>query len=124
MATQLLAASARRQVSEVPFLSFFDTPTVAEMAGSRRPAGCARSQAVPLQPVPRGGPLPLSYAQQRLWFLGQLGLTGHAYHLLEVLLLRGPLQATALAQSLREMSSAMRSCARFYQCRRSAMSGH
>ncbi len=57
----------------------------------------------PLQPVPRDAPLPLSYAQQRLWFIEQLGISAHAYHVLQVIELRGPLQVTALRQSLQEI---------------------
>ncbi|HEY7492621.1 MAG TPA: amino acid adenylation domain-containing protein [Candidatus Tectomicrobia bacterium] len=47
--------------------------------------------------------MPLSYAQQRLWFLEQLGLSSHAYTLLEVVWWRGALHVTALAQGLQEI---------------------
>ncbi len=50
-----------------------------------------------------GRPSPLSSAQQRLWFLEQLGLSRHAYNLLEAIRLRGPLQVEALGQSLQEI---------------------
>ncbi len=37
------------------------------------------------QEIPRrkkdGSPIPLSYAQERLWFLDQLGLVGSAYNM-------------------------------------------
>src|SRR5262249_50664218 len=56
--------------------------------------------APPIRPVPRRGPLPVSYAQQQLWLLEQLGQSGHAYHLLEALRLRGHLRREALAESL------------------------
>jgi amino acid adenylation domain-containing protein len=105
MATQLISLIREATQVEVSFPSFFDAPTVAEMA--RRIEGTSQAvpdpQAVPLQPAPRGNPLPTSYAQQRLWFLEQLGLSRHAYHLLEVMRLRGPLQVTALAQSLQDI---------------------
>ena len=105
MATQIISLIREATQVEVSFPSFFDAPTVAEMAGYIEETSQAvpNSQAIPLQPVPRDGPLPASYAQQRLWFLEQLGLNRHTYHLLEVTRLRGPLQATALAQSLRDI---------------------
>jgi amino acid adenylation domain-containing protein len=51
---------------------------------------------------PRGhlGELPLSFAQQRLWFLSQLDPGSPVYHLSSGYRLRGPLNATALEQSL------------------------
>lgn len=60
-------------------------------------------QQTTLQPIPRvvhQGLAPLSYAQQRLWFLTQLQPTGTAYHLATLLHLRGHLVLPALQQSL------------------------
>ena len=56
-----------------------------------------------LQPIGRSeqqGPAPLSYAQQRLWFLAQLETTGITYHLATLLHLRGQLVIAALEASL------------------------
>jgi acyl-CoA synthetase (AMP-forming)/AMP-acid ligase II len=104
LATQLLTRVREVMHVEVPFISFFDTPTVAEMAKSIETASRTTPvlQVPPLQPVPRDGALPLSYAQQRLWFLEQLGLSRCAYNLLQVIRLRGTLHVAALAQALRE----------------------
>ena len=57
---------------------------------------------LPITPVDRSGPLPLSFAQQRLWFLDQLG-SGSAYNIPAALHLRGALQHMALEQSLNEI---------------------
>ncbi|HEU0052259.1 MAG TPA: condensation domain-containing protein, partial [Longimicrobium sp.] len=54
----------------------------------------------PMEPVDRSGPLPLSFAQQRLWFVEQLGNTGAAYHIPMHLRLRGALDREALARAL------------------------
>ena len=67
---------------EISFPSFFETPTVADMARSIEAASRAVPglQAPPMQPVPRDGALPLSFAQERLWFLDQLGPGCCAYN--------------------------------------------
>ncbi|MFZ4655714.1 MAG: amino acid adenylation domain-containing protein [Caldilineaceae bacterium] len=52
-----------------------------------------------IQPVARTAPLPLSFAQQRLWFLNRLG-NGEAYNMPARIALRGPLNQAAFAQSL------------------------
>src|SRR5690242_5188816 len=50
--------------------------------------------------APRGGALPLSFAQERLWFLDRLGAGGAAYHVPASVRLRGPLDALALERTL------------------------
>ena len=50
-------------------------------------------------PASRTGPLPLSFAQTRLWFLDQLG-DGQAYNVPEILALTGTLDRSALQQAL------------------------
>lgn len=51
----------------------------------------------------RTGPTPLSYAQERLWFLGQLGLVGVAYNVPVAVRLSGALREPALEQSFEEL---------------------
>ena len=101
MATQLLSRLREAVHVEIPFSRFFAIPTVAGIAEYIETARRTASglQTPPLRPVPRDGALPLSYPQQRLWFLEALKLSRHAYHLLEAIRLRGPLQVVALAQS-------------------------
>src|SRR5215213_10523315 len=45
-------------------------------------------------------PCPLSFAQQRLWFLHQLDPNSSAYHVFGALLLKGELKVDALSRSL------------------------
>jgi amino acid adenylation domain-containing protein len=105
LATQLISRVREVLHVDLPLASFFQTPTVAGMSASlaetaRHPAGPGLP---PVSPAPRHGPVPLAYAQQRLWFLEQLGLSGHAYTLLEVVRLSGQLDVAALEQSLQEI---------------------
>src|SRR5688500_14268705 len=64
----------------------------------------APKQAAPtlsqIEPADRSGPLPLSFAQWRLWFLDQLGIPGAVYHIPTRLRLRGELDRDALLRAL------------------------
>ncbi|HEU4561405.1 MAG TPA: amino acid adenylation domain-containing protein [Longimicrobium sp.] len=87
---------------EVPVRAMFEAPSVAELA-ARVDALLregATDQAPPLVPVPRDRPLPLSFAQQRLWFIQQLDPANVAYNILGVIRLDGVLDAAALQRAL------------------------
>ncbi|MET0500480.1 MAG: amino acid adenylation domain-containing protein, partial [Candidatus Binatia bacterium] len=57
----------------------------------------------PIQPVSRNQELPLSFAQQRLWFLDQYEPNSSLYNIPGALRLRGFLDVAALEQSLNEI---------------------
>ncbi len=57
----------------------------------------------PLQPVSREGDLPLSFAQERLWFMDQLQPGSSAYNVPTAVRLTGRLDVAALAATLREI---------------------
>ncbi|MDY7076205.1 MAG: amino acid adenylation domain-containing protein [Chloroflexota bacterium] len=56
-----------------------------------------------IQPIPRDGDLPLSFAQQRLWFLDQFEPGSPFYNVPSAVRLAGPLDVAALEQSLNEI---------------------
>ncbi|GHO70187.1 hypothetical protein KSC_090790 [Ktedonobacter sp. SOSP1-52] len=90
---------------EVPIIWLFEAPTVAGMA---RLIEQALRQGLeigtpPLVPIARQQPLPLSFAQQRLWFLDQMEPGSTAYAVSMAGWLRGPLVPLALEQSLTTM---------------------
>ncbi|WP_434034546.1 amino acid adenylation domain-containing protein [Cupriavidus sp. a3] len=60
---------------------------------------------LPIVPAPRTGALPLSYAQQRLWFLQQLEPASTAYHMPGVYRLEGPLDAAALRRAFAQVGA-------------------
>uniref|UniRef100_UPI001181D703 phosphopantetheine-binding protein n=1 Tax=Paraburkholderia sp. BCC1885 TaxID=2562669 RepID=UPI001181D703 len=63
---KVVARAVKAGVTVTP-RQLFETQTLAGLA--QAVAGAQASKAPPLVAVPRDGPLPLSYAQQRLWFL-------------------------------------------------------
>ncbi|MET0648995.1 MAG: condensation domain-containing protein [Pyrinomonadaceae bacterium] len=68
-----------------------------------RKKGITAPQAAPIPRGPRGVPRPLSFAQQRLWFLEQLEPGNSSYNLSADLRLKGRLDVRALARSLDEV---------------------
>src|ERR1700736_6355665 len=62
-----------------------------------------RQGVLPLGPQERGNNLPLSFAQERLWFLDQLRLVGAAYNMPLALRLQGKVDVAALERSFAEL---------------------
>ncbi|WP_188306019.1 non-ribosomal peptide synthetase, partial [Streptomyces sp. CBMA123] len=77
----------------------FDHPTPAGLARllTGRTGGAADA---PILPVARDGAAPMSYAQQRLWFLEEFAPGGAEYVTALALRLRGPLEPDALGAAL------------------------
>ncbi|HEX2091740.1 MAG TPA: amino acid adenylation domain-containing protein, partial [Longimicrobiaceae bacterium] len=90
---------------ELPLRAVFEAPTVAGFAErvERVLRAGDGTGAPPLLPVPRDRPLPLSFAQRRLWFIEQLDPGNAAYVIPFALRLRGALDARALERSLGEL---------------------
>jgi amino acid adenylation domain-containing protein len=100
----LLAARAVARVREalgveIPLGAFFEEPTLAGLARRIEAAGEGRS-AAPILRAPRDLPLPLSYAQQRFWFLDRLEPGSATYNVPLVLRFDGPLDVEALIRAL------------------------
>ncbi|HEU0052834.1 MAG TPA: amino acid adenylation domain-containing protein, partial [Longimicrobium sp.] len=89
-----------RQVlgAEVALADLFERPALADFARAIQDA--ARSELPPIEPADRSAPLPLSFAQQRLWFLDQMDGAGAAYPIPTQLRFQGALDEEALARAL------------------------
>jgi hypothetical protein len=83
----------------------FDHPTVARLARAVEAArrGEPERPEPPFVSLPRGGPLPLSFAQERLWVLHLLDLGGAILNIAGAVRLRGPLDVAALGASFDEI---------------------
>jgi amino acid adenylation domain-containing protein len=102
LATQLISRVRAHFGVELALNTLFEAPTVAEQAAQveaalRMDAG---TQAPPVVAVPRDENLPLSFAQQRLWFLHELEPSTSAYNIPTAVRLKGRLNAAALEQTL------------------------
>src|SRR6185312_3136046 len=105
LATQLLGRVREAFGVEVALRKLFEEPTVAGLAAHieqllREGVGVA---AAPLRRVARAGPVPLSFAQQRLWFIDQLEGGSAFYNLPLAVRLQGELQVAALERTLSEI---------------------
>ncbi|WP_206507332.1 non-ribosomal peptide synthetase [Streptomyces chrestomyceticus] len=78
----------------------FDTPTVAGLAAALGPVTAGAPAAAPLEPADRSAPLPLSYAQQRQWFLHNFDPDSSEYHIVTGLRLEGEPDTAALRAAL------------------------
>ena len=94
----------------VPVQTLFQSPTVAEMAALiteqkecnawRSPRRSYTTSLSSPKPISRDGRLPLSFAQQRLWFLNQLEPESPVYNEPKTLRLKGRLNVAALQRAV------------------------
>ncbi|HYR07778.1 MAG TPA: amino acid adenylation domain-containing protein, partial [Longimicrobium sp.] len=89
---------------ELPLRTLFEAPTVAALA--ERVEALRRAETAvlpPVVPLERTGPLPLSFGQERLWFLHRMEPESTFYNHPWAVRLDGPLHARALERALGEI---------------------
>ena len=102
-ATQVISRIRDSFACELPLHDLFALPTIAQL-GKYLETTRSDKQLPLITPVARNQPLPLSFAQQRMWFLAQLeGEYAIAYNESWALLLEGFLNQTVLERSLQEI---------------------
>jgi len=79
LAMRLVSRLRSRAAVELPIRRVFEQPTIAGLASSLR--ALQQEAELPLVAGDLSGPQPLSYAQQRLWFLYRLEGPGSAYNM-------------------------------------------
>ncbi|MDB4951688.1 MAG: non-ribosomal peptide synthetase [Gemmatimonadetes bacterium] len=102
LATRVVSRVRQALGAELPLRALFEAPTLAELA--RRIDGESRVLADEpgIVPAPRGRPLPLSFAQERLWFVDRLIPGSSAYNIPVVLPVPG-IAAAVLERALAEI---------------------
>src|SRR5581483_11256643 len=90
---------------ELPLSALFETPTIAQLAAGlgdgRWSAGAGGVP--PLERISRDGDLPVSFVQERLWFLDQFAPGANADHVPLALRVKGPLDPAALQRGVDEI---------------------
>ncbi len=106
LATRVVSRLREAAGVELPVRELFQSPTVVALAAALEAAlsaGASSAAAPPIRPVSRAGDLPLSFAQERLWFLDRLAPGNAGYHIPLALTARGQLSPPAMAAALGEM---------------------
>lgn len=104
MGTQLVSRVRAAMSIDVPLRVVFEAPTAAMLAGRIEQMPKAEALAS-IQRVDRSGPLPLSFAQERMWFLNRVDPSSAAYNVAGALLVTGPLSYGALERAIRELAA-------------------
>ncbi|ASN39483.1 non-ribosomal peptide synthetase [Arthrobacter sp. 7749] len=100
LATRMVAVLRSMHGAAPTLRTVFEFPTVAGIAQS---LGAPTAESHPLRRHLRPTPLPLSYAQRRLWFLNRFDTASGAYNIPIVLRLSGQLDVAALALAINDV---------------------
>jgi amino acid adenylation domain-containing protein/FkbM family methyltransferase len=105
LAIQLISRVREALRVEVSLQKLFDQPTVRSMAEEIEEAlrGGLDLTVGRIEKADRNGALPLSYAQQRLWFIHQLDPSNVSYNIPMSVRLKGSLDIPALERTLTEV---------------------
>ena len=98
LAVRVIARVREALKVEVAIKDLFAHPVLTDLA--RALAGASSAELSPIVAVERGAHLPLSFAQQRLWFLAQMEGVSQAYHMPMGWRLKGSLDRAALRKAL------------------------
>ncbi|MFN8598686.1 MAG: amino acid adenylation domain-containing protein [Anaerolineae bacterium] len=99
LATQVVARLRDAVQIDLPLRAVFEAPTVAELAAQIEERRGTTLTAPPITRIDRSQPLPLSFSQERLWFIDQLSPGNSAYNVSGAMRLKGQLNLAALKRS-------------------------
>ncbi|HEV2961302.1 MAG TPA: amino acid adenylation domain-containing protein, partial [Candidatus Angelobacter sp.] len=105
LAAQVISRVQKIYAVHLSLRSFFDKPTLFDLAESiqlSQKEAC-KDEAIPIVPASRDQDIPLSFSQERVWFLLQVAPSSIAYHFQATLRITGLLDVSALERSLSEM---------------------
>ncbi|GAA2264397.1 hypothetical protein GCM10010145_44460 [Streptomyces ruber] len=104
LATRLLARLRAETGAEVPITALFDGPTPAALAGRLAAQDGTAGPLPALGDVVRPDRVPLSFSQERMWFLNRLDDGAATYNIPLVVPLRAPVDTEALHAALGDVT--------------------
>jgi len=102
MATRVVSAIRKECAKQLSIKDIFAHPTIAELAEILAQAETASESLLISSPLERPERIPLSFSQERLWFLDQLEGSIH-YHIPTLQRITGPLDVELLEKALKEI---------------------
>ena len=105
LATRVLTRIRQQMPVNLQLHTLFEAPTIADLAAriEQLPQQYEQQSIQEILRRPRPEHLPLSFGQQRLWFLAQMEPDNPFYNLIVIRRIMGPLQIPALRQGLAQM---------------------
>ncbi|HVG43810.1 MAG TPA: amino acid adenylation domain-containing protein, partial [Longimicrobium sp.] len=100
LATQVVSRIRQAFGAEVPLRAVFEAPTVRRLAARVEALRADGDPLPPVTPADRSRPLPLAFAQERMWFLERLVPDAGIYNMPVALRLTGALEVEALRGAL------------------------
>ncbi|MGD2116714.1 MAG: amino acid adenylation domain-containing protein, partial [Acidobacteriota bacterium] len=111
LATRLITRLREALGADLPVTAVFEAPTVAGLARRvdealrQRPDGPGGEEIAPIPRRPDPSEAPVSFAQERLWFLAQLDADAATYNMPAAVRMEGRLNLPALAGALRDLTA-------------------
>jgi amino acid adenylation domain-containing protein len=102
-ATQVVSRVREALGTAIPIRAIFEAPTVAELAARYAPGADGADEDAIAHHEAEGG-APLSFAQERMWFLDRMGPGQSTYNIPFALRVSGPLDLDALERAIAEVA--------------------
>ncbi|MBA6304371.1 non-ribosomal peptide synthase/polyketide synthase [Colwellia sp. MB02u-14] len=104
LASRLASAIRTEMAQDVSLKTIFSTPTIRELAAQMLIVDKDNaSSALTIQPVDRSQSLPLSFSQQRMWFIEQMSGTGSSYNMPMAVRFDGQLNLNYVNKAINEI---------------------
>ncbi|AEF42505.1 Non-ribosomal peptide synthetase [Hoyosella subflava DQS3-9A1] len=103
VATRVIARVNEALGTSLGVRELFDAPSVDQLAARAEAAGTPGGPRPALEPRPRPEHVPVSLAQQRMWFINQFDTASPAYNVPLAVRLTGTLSVPALEMALRDV---------------------